>query len=942
MNSKARLLLIGCLLLFVLFLASPEVQAAGPYIRLHRATFDPLSADPPLPPSLRVLEYPTEQMLYYLVQFQGPIEQEWREALLALGVAIMDYVPDFAFVVKMDEGTARTVQGLPAVRWVGPYLPGYKLSPGLDNLAEGEQEIIIALFAGEDPSAVAERVKSLGGEVISAHAKSLAGYIRAVVPIASLFEIARMPAVSWVERYFPPTPDNDVARGIMQAEDAWARLGLYGAGQIVAVCDTGLDSGNPDTLSPDFRGRLLKAYALGRPNDWSDPEAHGTHVAGSVLGSGVRSGSNPAAHYYEGSFAGVAPEASLIFQSVLDDEGHLGGIPDNYDDLFGPAYADGARVHTNSWSGPTGGEDNPYGGYDSEARQVDEFIWEHKDMTILSSAGNWGTDANADGVVDPDSMRSPATAKSIIAVGASENVRSSGGYERTWGEHWPDDYAERPISVGSLSDDAQGIAAFSSRGPTDDGRIKPGLVAPGTNIISVRSQASDDTGWGEYNDYYIYMGGTSMSTPLTAGAAALVRERYVRYQGLNPSAALVKATLINGAKDISPGQYPLGPCQEIPTHVPNSVMGWWRVSVRDAIIPFAPRWITYEDNTSGLVTGQSVTHDVDIRTGSSQGLTAFVKIPPASHKEIVSPPTQLGQGHRPLQRAPGEPLSPLAPPLRENSDAMALGCGEGLYDGGFEAGGYGWETEGDVWLSEYAHSGNYSAWLGGLNNAHDWLWQTVYLPPDVSRVTLSFWYEQDTEEEYPGGYDYFWVGFYDANWEEILAEALYLDGVVDTPDWARVVYRLSDDELEAVRGQTVHVTFELKTDRSEPTQVRVDDVSLEVCTGEEERAPGPFRATLVWSDYPGSLAASKALVNDLDLEIVDPRGGHHYGNGGNQPDRVNTVESVIINDPMPGTYHVIVRGANVPFGPQPYALVVSGEGGGVQANRFVQLPLVLK
>jgi len=947
MNARTRLFLIVSVA-FVLLLVplnAPDVQATGPLIRLHRVTFDPLVEDPSLPPSLRRLRYPSGETRYYLVQFQGPVLEEWREDLGGLGAVIVDYVPDFALVARMDEQAADRAKGLAMVRWVGAYLPGYKISPDLDSLSKGSQEVMIQLFAGEDPSPVVDGLKSLGAEVLSFHANPLAGYVRAVVPSSCLPEMATLPAVSWVERYLPPTIDNGVGRDLMKVDRVWNGTGLYGSGQIATVCDTGLDSGDASTLSLDFRGRLLKWYALGRPpDDWSDPDGHGTHVAGSVLGAGVLSGSNPAAHDYAGSLAGVAPEAMLVFQSVEDAEGNLGGIPDDYSQLFGPPYADGARVHSNSWSGPTGGEDNPCGGYDAGARQVDEFIWTHQDMTILSSAGNKGTDANEDGVVDLDSMRSPATAKSIIAVGATESLRSSGGYERAWGSHWPDDYPERPISVDYLSNDDRGLAAFSSRGPADDGRIKPDLVAPGTNIVSVRSQTSDDTGWGVYDSNYVYMGGTSMSTPLVAGAAVLVRERYVRHQGWNPSAALVKATLVNGAKDLSPGQYPDGPCREIPPDSPNSVMGWGRVDLQAAIMPPEPRWILYEDNKDGLVTGGSMVHDVDISTGAGQALTAFVDIPLVAERAACPPPTRTGRGHGVLVRAPGtSPLHRSGSPVKGDAgESVASGCVDVVIEGGFEAGGYGWETEGEVWLSEYPHSGYYSAWLGGYKDAHDWLWQSVQFPLDVSRVTLSFWYDQDTAEEYPGGYDYFWVGFYDVDWGKILAEASYLDGVVDTPDWTRVEYRFDQDELDAVRGQTVHLAFEMKTDYADHTEVRVDDVSLEVCTGSAERYPSAFRATLVWSDYPGSLASARALVNDLDLEVIDPRGLCFRGNGGSQPDRVNTVEDVVIDAPVSGTYRVIVRGANVPLGPQPFALVISGEGGGTQGELFLNLPFVVK
>lgn len=83
-------------------------------------------------------------------------------------------------------------------------------------------------------------------------------------------------------------------------------------------------------------------------------------------------------------------------------------------------------------------------------------------------------------------------------------------------------------------------------------------MAPGTNILSARTRAVSaeaDIGWGNYNDHYVWMGGTSMATPLAAGAAALMREYLMTEAGFDlPSAALIKAALLNSAEDISPGQ----------------------------------------------------------------------------------------------------------------------------------------------------------------------------------------------------------------------------------------------------------------------------------------------------------------------------------------------------------------------------------------------------
>ena len=105
-----------------------------------------------------------------------------------------------------------------------------------------------------------------------------------------------------------------------------------------------------------------------------------------------------------------------------------------------------------------------------------------------------------------------------------------------------------------MQEDPEAIAPFSSRGPCkSDRRIKPDIVAPGTDILSTRSVAAPDRNFDRFyeNAAYVFMGGTSMSTPVVSGAAALLREYYRTQKGYaNPGAALVKATLLNGTKQL--------------------------------------------------------------------------------------------------------------------------------------------------------------------------------------------------------------------------------------------------------------------------------------------------------------------------------------------------------------------------------------------------------
>ncbi|MBP6962944.1 MAG: S8 family serine peptidase [Armatimonadetes bacterium] len=531
---------------------------------------------------------------YYVIQFAGPVKDAWKQEVEQLGIKLGDYLPDYGFVAKMNRAQIGRVMALESVRWVQRVKPEHRKDASLKAEGAGSVEVAIKIFRDESPSAVESFVKGAGGSML-ASAGASDRYLLAALPANSLDALASLESVEWIEPWVQPRPVNNVAQGIIGVHDVRERIGLYGAGQVIAFADSGLDTGSQSTMSADFANRILAAFALRRQDDWSDPTGHGTHSIGVATGSGALSGSNPGQHSYDTSFAGVAPEAGIVVQSIGDTSGFV-YPPLVLSTLFQPTYDLGARVHNDSWGSPVSGK------YTFYSQQVDEFINAHRDFIAVFPMGNDGRDGNSDGVTDLGQAYAPATAKNCIAVGATENVRSD-GWNTRYGDAWPGDFPVAPLRNDYISDNAQGMASWSSRGPCVDGRIKPDICAPGTNILSARTHAVPGvTGWMLYNPDYIFWGGTSMSTPMVAGTAALVRQHYIENRGVTPSAALIKATLLNGATDLTPGQH--ASPMEVPPR-PNSVQGWGRVNLSATLDPPAPKVLEFVDEGTGLLTGQS-------------------------------------------------------------------------------------------------------------------------------------------------------------------------------------------------------------------------------------------------------------------------------------------------------------------------------------------------
>lgn len=637
------------------------VFAAEP-IRLRSGTVDP-AVTAVRGGAIRATSVDANGRGVYIIQHDGVTPPEWKEALEKTGAKILRYIPENAYIVSADATAAAKLQSSVEHSYFDVYRPQYKMADAAATVmmqarssmsarlassggvvaepaaAAAVGDFAVILFEAEKLSEISARIQALDGCVVLA---SDGAVLQVSLTQAALSLVASWAEVEWVEPYAESKSQNNVAvdAARMNVRVAWpsgsSGLGLTGKGQVVAVADTGLDTGNLSTVHEDVRGRISRTYALGRTGDWSDTDGHGTHVVGSVLGNGAKS---------SGSIKGSAYEATLIFQSTLNSSGGL-SIPRDLNTLFNQAYVvesgkPGARIHSNSWGAGRNNGTWILGYYNNSSQAIDQFCFEHPDMLLLFAAGNDAEDGDGDGVADEDSLSAQASAKNNLVVGAAENDRTSGGYSTyKWGQAWPSDYPANPIYGDYISrpytGGYQGMAAFSSRGPCDDGRIKPDIVAPGTDVVSLHSTLGD-WGWGKYNSFYAYMGGTSMATPLVAGAAVLVRQWLVENQGIaNPDGATVKAVLLAGAKSLTPGQYGTGATREIPASYPNNVEGWGQANVGNAVA-----------NTKGVVVydgriiGHRETQTFKVRATSGSALAivmAYADAPASlsSSKQLVN------------------------------------------------------------------------------------------------------------------------------------------------------------------------------------------------------------------------------------------------------------------------------------------------------------------
>ena len=502
-----------------------------------------------------------------VVQFHHADGHVQMAALHAVEATVLDHVDRSSMIVRLQPGTAPMLAEDPSVRWLGAYDLEWRMD---DSLADGSVERY-AMVVTDDHRP--DLLPQLVVELLDAGAdEATCGIGQCIISLEAMEPSARLTLVDglardgrflWIEPAYTMEVHNAVAAGLAGVVDVRnnASFTLDGSGETIAITDTGLDRDHPD-----IAGRIAvidTSFGLD-PSPADSNAGHGTHVALTVLGDGTG----------DAAATGMAPAASLVMYPLEHDPTGVFGRQGSLYEMLSDADQATARVSVNAW-GLNGG----HGDYTSDSRSVDQYVDTFGALLPVFSASDAGTTG----------ITPPATAKNALAVGAS-----NGSNLLPW--------------------------ADSGQGPLADGRVKPDVIAPGMAVCSGRAEearypAGSACGSGTHangDPMYMSLSGTSQATAVAGGTAALVRE-YIREEaGLTiPSAALVKAMLINGAKDVGAAD------------IPNGAEGWGHIDLDRTVRPMdgSTMLTTFLDDGPSLRAGYGLLYSFDLDPSSGIDIT---------------------------------------------------------------------------------------------------------------------------------------------------------------------------------------------------------------------------------------------------------------------------------------------------------------------------------
>jgi len=569
LRDSSRLRFLGCAAVAVAALlgrpaagSEPEVPVArveGTAIRLLSRTFVPdAGLDPVL---LGRVARPDAAPRHLFVQFHSIPDSAAVSNLAAFGVDLLAFVPDRAFIASVSGSALASLSrgedptGL--VRWVGEITGADRAdtrvaSREFDDFAilpDGRVALAVTVFPDVSLDEAAARLESMGGIVVGRLRST--NVVVTEFPFESIGELLRGDVFQHAAQAGPKlSATNDgvrAATGVQSVQTA--PYGLDGSGVKVLVYDAGLIG-----MHADLFGRVV-AIEGGFLSD------HATHVAGTLGGAGVVNplykGMAPGVQIYSAYYESCAPQCLYNNPQDIEEDYRIGHVT-NGADLNSNSI--GSNINPNGY--PCAWE----GDYETTAALVDAIVYGSLGLPVLSvwAAGN------------------------ERALGARCGTYACIGIAAT---------AKNNVVVGAFNSNDGTLTDFTSFGPTDDGRLRPDVIAPGCQSDGDRGVTSTLSSGG-----YGTFCGTSMATPTVSGILALALQHFrLEHPGRpDPLPATWKALLAQTATDVgAPG--------------PNFDSGYGRVNAV-ALADFVSGGSFLEDAIS---TGSTKLFTLDVPPGTA-------------------------------------------------------------------------------------------------------------------------------------------------------------------------------------------------------------------------------------------------------------------------------------------------------------------------------------
>jgi len=511
----------------------------------------------------------------HLVQFVGPIKDNWLREVETTGATIIQYIATNGYLLWADGASRRRLATMAGqgefVQQSGPYPPSLKIGPSLSGRLNQEEDsgtllpVMIQIYRHDERLQTEALIDERSADVLSDWTPILSYQNRIVtVRLGDVEEIARRPDVFWIderlERHLMDEVQTQIMAGNLSTDqsgpDAPGYLSwLDGHGfstdpydyPIVDVTDDGIGNGTVDSGDPTLHvfgsmentSRLAYVANCTNSSNGGGPDGHG-HINTSIAGGYDTTPGFPYVYPLSSGYQrglGINPYGRFAGTRIFDPFPDLSACDGTDTGLIKSIQDNGALINTNSWGcrNCAGLYDDSSQAYDVGVRDADLTEPGNQEMIILFSAGNAGPSAGTVGT--------PGNGKNMITVGASENQRPSDE-----DGPWTDGCGTGP----SGADNAMDIISFSSRGPSPGGRVKPEVVAPGTHIQGTASTHPSYNGSGVCDMYrpsgqttFAASSGTSHSTPAVAGTVSLAYWWLESTLGVTlPSPALMKAYLI--------------------------------------------------------------------------------------------------------------------------------------------------------------------------------------------------------------------------------------------------------------------------------------------------------------------------------------------------------------------------------------------------------------